>query len=148
MTNQELKTEISKIRDELDGLLAVCDRESIMKSIVLLNRAAEIIFNKDDGIRRVYLFQKIWTAEMACGEPSIFADVRSVSDVVRKNRLIRQAFFRLENDFPAELCIEAMQVISDFNLSNSAFREILAMEIEDEDKVIARIGEISKMALG
>lgn len=146
MSNQELKEEIHKIHNELDVLLNAGDRDSIMKSIVLLNRVWEPILKKDDGIRRVYLFQKIWVDEMARGEPSIFTDIRSVLDVIRKNRLIRQAFFRLENDFPVEVCIEAMQTISDLNLSNTAFREILSREIEDEEKVIANMKRISKIS--
>lgn len=147
MTNQVLKVKISKIRAELDALLACGDRESLLKVAALLNHVWEPVFRKDDGIRRTHLFQRIWTDEMAHGESSIFADISSVNDVIRKNRLIRQAFFRLENDFPIDMCVEAIQVISDFNLSDTAFREILAMDIEDEGKVIARIGEISKMAL-
>ena len=143
MKEQELTKNIAGIRRELDDFLAAGDRESIMKSIVFLNNTWELVFRKDDGIRHTYLLQKIWVDEMARNEPSIFADIHSVFDVLTKCRLLRHAIYRLENDFPLDLCLEAIQTISAMNLSNTAFQEISKRWAEDGDKVLARINEIS-----
>jgi hypothetical protein len=152
MTNSEIQKNITKIRAELDSYLAVGDRESLMKTIVMLGSLWVTYFNRDDGLRYTYSFQKIWMDEQTASTnkeaeaPSIFSDVHSVADVVRKSRLIRHALFRLENDFPDELCLEALQTISALNLSEIAFRTLLS-GVEDSDKVLARIAELTNTAM-
>jgi hypothetical protein len=115
-----------------------------MRSIAILNNTWAGLFRKDDGIRNLYLLQKIWMEEIAKGEPSVFADVHSTAEALQKVRLVRHSFMRLENDFPAELCLEALQNLAALNLSQTAFREILTKQIEDGEKVVARIGELSQ----
>jgi hypothetical protein len=144
MTNNEMHNQISLIHRELDSLLAAGDRDSIMKSIALTGKVSQLLCRKDDGIRYVVFFQNIWMEEQTRSEYSIFTNIHSVEDVLRKSRLVRHAFFRLENDFPDDLCIEALQTISRLNISNTAFQKILEAEIEDNEKIISRINEISQ----
>jgi hypothetical protein len=149
MTNSEINQNITKLHAEIDSYLAVGDRESLLKTIVMLDSLWETYFRRDDGLRYTYSFQRIWMDEQAFstsqGEAitSIFADVGSVAEVVRKNRLIRHALFRLENDFPDELCLEALQTIATMELSDIALREFLN-SVEDSEKVIARIAELTR----
>ena len=145
MTEQNIKANIAAIRAELDTYFAIGDRDSLIKSIALTDQSWEELFRKDDGLRYSYLFQKIWMDETARGEDSIFADVRSVADVEKKHRLLRHALFRLENDYPVDMCLEALHTLSTMHLSNTALRIILEQHVEDGDKVLARIGEISAM---
>ncbi|MCL2718572.1 MAG: hypothetical protein FWE14_07300 [Lachnospiraceae bacterium] len=145
MKEQTIKNHIAAIHQELDSYLAAGDRESIMKSIALLNQTWGNFFNKDDGIRYTYLFQKIWMDEVARGEHQVFAGIHSVEEVLRKIKLIRHAFFRLENDFPLEMCLEGLQNISEMKLSQTAFQALLEREIENGAKVTARINEMATM---
>jgi hypothetical protein len=144
MTNTDIKKSIDILRTEIDALLAVGDREAIMKSIAILGGVWPILVRNDDALRYVYCLQQIWMDEMARGEQSVFADIHSVDEAYEKFRAVRHCFFRLENDFPAELCLEALQNIAALNLSQTAFRMMLEQEIEDTAKVIARIGELSQ----
>jgi hypothetical protein len=147
MTYSDINKHITLLHTEIDALLAAGGREAIMKSIAILNNTWAGLFSKDDGIRSVYYLQKIWMDEVARGEPSVFADVHSVAEALAKTRLIRHSFMRLENGFPTELCLEALQNIAALNLSQTAFHEILKRDIEDGEKVIARIAEITSTAM-
>lgn len=142
LKEREIENQISNIHKEIDHYLTAGDRESIMKLIVILDRTWDVLLRKDDGLRYTYLFKNIWIDETARGEHSIFTDVSGVGDILKKCRLIRHAFFRLENDFPPELCIEAMQIISGYQLSKTAFHQLLDLT-EDREKIINRINEIS-----
>ena len=144
MTDLEMKKNITALRAEVDSYLAAGDRAAIIKAIALLEKTWEVIFAKDDGIRQTYFFQKIWLEEQATGEESIFTDVAGISDVEDKLRRIRHALFRLENDFPLDLCLEALHTLSEARLSGTALREILDRYIEDAPKTLARISEIAQ----
>ena len=143
MKNQEIEKRISEIRAELNNYLAIGSRESIMKSIAILEQTWGGIINKDDGIRLTSWFQKLWVHEIARGENHIFTNIHSIDDVINKYNFVRHAFFRLENDFPTESCLEALHTLSNYGLSPTAFQEFLEQEIEDGDKVITRISEIT-----
>jgi hypothetical protein len=143
MTNEDIQNNITLLHTELDARLAAGDRESMMKSIAILNSTWPGLFRIDDGIRVVYFLLRIWMDEMVRGEPSVLADVHSVSEAMEKDRLIRHCFWRLENDFPAEFCLEALQNIAPRSFSDTAFRQYLD-GVEDSGKVTARIAELSK----
>ena len=143
MREQELKRHIAGIRNELDTLLAAGDRESILKTIALLKQTWHVVFSKDDGIRYTAWFQDIWMEEMVKGEVSIFEGIHSVDEVLNKANLTRHALFRLENDFPLDLCLDALDTISGQGISQTAFNQFLEREIENSDKVLARINEIT-----
>ncbi|MCL2252825.1 MAG: hypothetical protein FWC09_00095 [Lachnospiraceae bacterium] len=140
---KDLNVLITGTRRELDALLSSGDSHSLLKSIKLLNETDAELFQNDDGIRYTYLFQKIWLTEVAQGEKSIFTNVRNVEDVMYKLQLVRHSFFRLENDFPLELCLESIKLICDLDISNTAFNEIVTRYTEDSDKIIARIHEVN-----
>jgi len=145
MTEENIKKTIAETLATLDELYAVGNREAMVKAIALLDGIWNKIFYKDDDIRHCYLFQGIWIDETTRGEETIFADISSVADVTRKYTQLRHAFYRFENDFPLEMCLEAMQWIAAMRLSNTAFHALLENEIEDVEKVLARINEISAM---
>jgi hypothetical protein len=143
MTNNEITEQVASVRAKLETALAAGDRESIMRSIALLNKTSGVVVTKDFGIFAVRAFQNIWIEEEAQGEPSIFAGVGSLAEVLDKFRVIRHSFFRLENDFPDDLCMEAMQALFALNLSNTAFRILLNQIVENPDAVYTRINEIA-----
>ncbi|MCL2252827.1 MAG: hypothetical protein FWC09_00105 [Lachnospiraceae bacterium] len=138
-----MKKTITKIHHQLDVLLSMGDRESLVKMSGLLEQTWAVLLRKDDGLRYARMFKNIWMNEVVKGEQDIFNGVHSVNDILEKCRLVRHALFRLENDFPPDLCLEAIQIISDFGLSETAIREFLSGRIEDGDRVIARIKEIT-----
>ncbi|MCL2051958.1 MAG: hypothetical protein FWG91_09570 [Lachnospiraceae bacterium] len=143
MKEQEVKNHIDRVKSELDSLLANGDRDSIVKSIVLLNQTWDVLFKRDDGLRLTKWFQEIWMDETAKGEHHIFAGIRSVEEVITKAKLIRHAFFRLENDLPPELCLAGLNNISEMQLSQTAFQAFLEREAENGDKIVSRINEIT-----
>jgi hypothetical protein len=147
MTNADIKKNVGHLRAEIDALLAAGDRESLMKAIAILGGVWPTLIRNDDGLRYVFYLQQIWMDEMARGEQSVFADIHSVSEGFEKFRMVRHCFFRLENDFPDELCLEALQNIAALNLSQTAFRRMLEQEIEDPAKVTARIASLTSSAL-
>jgi hypothetical protein len=144
MTDMEIKKQVTAVRAELDGYLADGSREAIMKSILLLQSLWDVLVTFDYTVSQTYLFQKIWMDEQAKGEESILADVRSVDDVKEKHRMIRHALFRLENDFPDDLCLEALQVLSELRLSSTAFQEMLSRCTEDSTAILTRISQLTQ----
>jgi len=144
MKNQDIIKKIAELHTELNTYLAIGDRESLVKSVALLNNTWDVLINKDDGLRYTYRLLTLWMDEVSRSEHSILSGVHSVNAVIEKCKLIRHAFFRLENDFPSDMCLEGLKIISDMHLSQTAFQDFLKREVEDGEKVILRISEITK----
>lgn len=146
MRDDEIRKQIRQKRAEMDHLLAKGDFEAYLQ----ISKEAEAIWiellNKDSGLHYLYTFINIWRKEAAKGDQTIMTGVKSVADVVQKYRNIRHAMMRLENDFPDDLCLEAISNLAEMKLSNTAFYYLLPRVVENEEKVIKRIDEISAHA--
>lgn len=144
MRDCDMQKMIMHLHEEIDLLLGEGSKEAYMRLNKKLELIWSVLIKKDIGLYCMSMFCDIWRLEMVRGERTILDGVDSVGEAIRKYRNIRFALLRLENDFPIELCLEGIQYITDIELSNSAFQFLLPVIVEDSDKVIARISEITQ----
>lgn len=143
MRDCDMQKMIMRLHKEIDLLLGEGGKEAYMRLNKLLESTWTVLFQKDIGLHCIVMFCDIWRLETVRGEHTILEGVGSVEEAIRKYRNIRFALLRLENDFSLELCMEGIRFITDIQLSNSAFQYILPLTVEDSDKVVLKISEIT-----
>ncbi|MDR2888324.1 MAG: hypothetical protein LBV33_00595 [Lachnospiraceae bacterium] len=148
MRDSDIKAQINQKRAEMNKLLEKGDFASYMQISKEVDKIWRVVLNKDCGLRYLYTFIAIWRNEKVLGERTILEGIKNVDELVEKCRVIRHAMRRLENDFPDELCLEAISNIADMQLSKTAFQFLLPSVVEDEQKVMRRISEINELYQG